>query len=44
LLTEKINPDAEKVLAPYKQAAAPQATSTQSPSDLGRQQLAIDNK
>ena len=44
LLTEKINPDADKVLAPYKQAAAPQATSTQSPSDLGRQQLAIVNK
>ena len=44
LLTEKINPDAEKVVAPYTQAATPQATSTQSPSDLGHQQLAIVNK
>jgi NADH-quinone oxidoreductase subunit M len=45
LLTEKINPDAEKVVSGYKmQATGSPSAAANSQSSPGRQQLAIDNK
>jgi NADH:ubiquinone oxidoreductase subunit 4 (subunit M) len=46
LLTEKINPDAEKVVSSYKLqvASLPAADATQKTDSMGNRQLAIKNQ